>query len=99
MLLTPSKRAPGFAFLRHRLPHLGIRFAPAVVGRGSVQDITVQMIRAQVFERTGHRLRYLNRQACLWVVRQAVVLARAVGEFRLQKKIMACDDAGLVRGG
>ncbi len=61
-----------------------------------MQHIAVDVVRTEVFERAGHRLSHLSRKVSLGVVRQPVVLAGLICEFRLQKKIRARDNPSLV---
>ena len=52
-----------------------------------MQYVAVNVIRRQMFQRTGYRLRNLYGKAGLRVIGQSVILSRPVSEFRLQKKI------------
>jgi hypothetical protein len=54
-----------------------------------VEYIAVDVVGPEMFERTGHRLRNLNRKARCGIIRQAMVLTRLISEFSLQKKIRA----------
>lgn len=54
-----------------------------------MQQVAIDVVCAEMFERTGHRLGDLNGEAGFGIVRQPVVLTALVREFRLQKKIVA----------
>src|SRR5580704_9018199 len=70
-----------------------------MAGGGAVQHEAVDVIRSQMFERTGHGLGDLGGEIGLGVVRQTMILTVAVGEFRLKEKIRPSDNAGVVRSG
>ena len=91
-------RASGIALLPHRFPHLSVGSGPVVAGRRAMQDVTVDVVSPQMFERTGHRLRDLNRKAGRGIVGQPVVLTGPVREFRLQEEICARDQARAIGG-
>jgi hypothetical protein len=61
-----------------------------------VEDIAIDVICAEVFERARHGLRDLVGETSTRVVRQAVILAIDVGEFGLQKELGSRDDALVV---
>src|SRR5437016_14013659 len=52
-----------------------------------------------MLERTGHRLRDLRGEAGRRIVRQPVVLAALIGEFRLEEQVRPGEDARAIRGG
>ena len=85
--------AAGITLPAHRLPHLGVGLGPAVAGSRPVQQVAVDVIRSQMFQRASHGLFDLHRQASRWIVGQAMVLAGPIGEFRLQKNLGAGDQA------
>ena len=63
-----------------------------------MQHEAVDVVGGKMLQRTGQGLRYLNRETGLGIVGQAVVLSALVGEFRLQKKVFARDQAGAIYG-
>ncbi len=96
---TEEPHAPGVALPRHRAPDLAVVGRPPVAGGGAVQHIAVDVVRSQVLERAGHRLRDLGRQVRRGIVGQPVVLSRLVRELRLEEEIFARDDPRAVGGG
>src|SRR5579872_5061045 len=80
---------PGIAFLPHRLPNLSVRIAPLVAGSRPMQHEAVDVVCAEMLQRTDYRLRDLSRERRRWIVRQAMILPALVSEFGLQKEIRA----------
>ena len=91
-------RTAGIAFSHHREPRLGIGTAPAIRRCGTVENVAVDVIALQVFQRTGQRLRNLCRKIGRGIVRQPMILTGLVRELRLQENICARDSAPPVRG-
>src|SRR5208282_3882749 len=96
---SKQSRAASIALLPHCFPDFSVGIAPAVSRGRAVQNVTIDMISAEMFERTGHRLRNLDREAGRGIVGKAMVLPGTVSEFCLQKKIGARDYSGAIGGG
>src|SRR6185369_9184293 len=75
------------------LPSFGIDVRPVQMRRRAVQQKTFDMVRMQVLEGAGERLRHLLRRPHGGIVRKSMVLPVAVGELRLEKKFGAADAA------
>src|SRR5262245_44247882 len=90
-------RAASIALLHHGFPDLGIGFGPVIATRRSVEHEAVDVIGAEMLERTRHRLTNLEGKRSCGIVGQAVVLTALIGKFRLQKKICARDQTRAIR--
>lgn len=62
-----------------------------------MQDEAVNVVRAQMLQRTGHGLRNLLSEFCRRTIRQAMILAASVSKLRLQKKIIPRNDSSTIR--
>ena len=54
-----------------------------------MQQVAVEVVGPEMFERTRHRLSHLNWKRGRRIVGQAMVLAVLIGEFCLQEKVVA----------
>jgi hypothetical protein len=61
-----------------------------------MQHETIDVVGAQMLQRTGQRLGDLHRETGLGIVGQAMVLSALVGEFGLQEEIFAGHDSGAI---
>ena len=86
------------AFGHHRSPDFSVRPGPTVLGRGTVKNVGINILRTEMLERTGHRLRDLSGQIGRRIVREPMVLTGHGGEFGLQKEVFAPDHVGCVGG-
>jgi hypothetical protein len=64
-----------------------------------MQDVRINEVDAQMFQRAGERLFDLLADRRLWIVRQAVVLSRKKGKLGLQEDIVAANEAAANRRG
>ena len=91
--------AAGIALSHHRLPDLCVRIRPTVAGGRSVQHVAIDVVGAEMLERTSHRLRDLNGKIGRGIVGKTMILARTISELSLQKKIVAGGYACTIGGG
>lgn len=85
--------ASGIAFFDHGLPGFKIVCGPVGVRSGAVENKAVDVVSAEMLERTGHRLRDLNGKSCGRIVWEAMVLPILIGELGLKENVGARDEA------
>lgn len=61
-----------------------------------MQHIAVDIVGAEMFEGTRHRLRHLLCERCRRIVGKPMILSAAVGELCLQKKILASHQSAAI---
>ena len=78
----------------HGLPGVPVVGSQSNRCHWSVEDVGIDVLNLQVFQRTGERLLDLRGDRGVGIVGQAIVLAGAEREFGLQEQIVPCDQAG-----